>query len=129
MKDSYAQLVAQKTKDNLPCINAPLIAMMSNQAKPSQCNISRTICSTRYLLSKAITQRIHVDLIGDNIWKRLPQRQHSDSLGEGDHQLILKFWDTSTTISPIKKDVKRNRMGVNTWEEHPIHYLQETQVN
>jgi hypothetical protein len=34
MKDAYAQLVAQKAKDNLPYRNALLIVMMSNQTRP-----------------------------------------------------------------------------------------------
>jgi hypothetical protein len=52
----------------------------------------------------------------------------SNSLGEGDCQLILKFWDTTTTISPIRKDVKHRCTKMNTWEEHCTHYLQKMQV-
>ncbi len=66
MKDANAQLVAQKTKDNLPYKNALSTAMMSNQARPFQRNISRMLGSTKHLLSKAITQRIHLDLTWDN---------------------------------------------------------------
>jgi hypothetical protein len=55
MKDAYAQLVAQKTKDNLLYRSALLIAMVSNQVGPFQHYIFKMIGSTRYLLSKAIT--------------------------------------------------------------------------
>jgi hypothetical protein len=72
MKDAYAQLVAQKKKDNLPYRNVLLIAVVSHQSGPSQHYIYRTIGGSRYLLSKAITRKIHVDLIGDNIWGGLP---------------------------------------------------------
>jgi histidyl-tRNA synthetase len=51
MKDAYAQLVAQKTKDK----NVFFTIVVSNQIGPSQRYISRTIGCTKYLLSKAIT--------------------------------------------------------------------------
>jgi len=40
MKDAYAQLVAQKKKDNLPYRNVLLIAVVSHQSGPSQHYIS-----------------------------------------------------------------------------------------
>jgi hypothetical protein len=49
-------------------------------------------------------------------------------VGEADRELILNFWDTSTTISPNHKDLKQQHIGVKTWEKHPTHYLQKTQV-
>ncbi len=69
-----------------------------------------------------------MDLIGENFWGGLPQKHHSHALGEGDLQLVLDFWDTTTTISPIRKDGKCHHIGVKTFEDHPTHYLQETQV-
>jgi hypothetical protein len=47
-------------------------------------------------------------------------------VGEIDHELILNFCDTSTTISPNRKDLKWWHIGVKTWEEYSTHYLQET---
>jgi hypothetical protein len=55
MKDAYAQLVTQKTKDHLPYKNALLTVVVSNQARAFQRYISRMISSTKYLLCKAIT--------------------------------------------------------------------------
>jgi len=31
----------------------------------------------------------------------LPCKQHSNDFDEDDHQMVLDFWDTTTTISPI----------------------------
>jgi hypothetical protein len=75
MEDAYAQLVVQKEKDNLPYRNVLLTAMVSHQSGPFQHYIFQTIGGSIYLLSKAITQKIHVDLIGDNIWGRLPWKR------------------------------------------------------
>jgi hypothetical protein len=74
MKDVYAQLVVQKTKDNLPYKNVLLTAMVSRQRGPSHSYIFQTINGSRYLLSKAITWGIHGDLIRDNIWGGLPRK-------------------------------------------------------
>jgi len=128
LKIAYAQLVAQKSKENLSYRNTFFTIVVSNEVGPSQCYIFKTIGGSRYLLSKAVTHRIHVGLIGDNIWGGLPQKWCSNIAGEVDHELILNFCDTSTTISPNCKDLKWRHIGVKTWEEHPTHYLQETQV-
>jgi hypothetical protein len=73
MKDVYAQLVAYKTKDNLPYRNVLLTTMVSHQRGPSHRYIFRTINGSKYLPSTAITWGIHVDLIRDNILGGLPQ--------------------------------------------------------
>jgi hypothetical protein len=72
LKIAYAQLVAQKSKENLSYKNTLLIIVVSNEVGPSQHYISKTISGSRYLLSKVVTYKIHVGLIGDNIWGRLP---------------------------------------------------------
>jgi hypothetical protein len=108
--------------------NSLLTTVASNQVGTSQWFISKTLSSTRYLLGKAITRRLHVNLTKENFWGGLPWKCHSNVLGEGDLQLVLNFWDITTTISPIKKDVKCHHVGVKTFEDRPIHYLQETHV-
>jgi len=87
----------------LPLFNivGPFLGLTRNlgvRHGPSQRYISRTIGGSKYFLSKAITHRIHVGLIGDNVWGRLPQKRCSNIVGEIDHELILNFCDTSTTI-------------------------------
>jgi hypothetical protein len=67
LKTMYAQVVAQKPKENLPYRNAFLTAMVSYEAGPSQQYIFKTIGGSRYLLSKAIPHGVHVTLIGENI--------------------------------------------------------------
>jgi hypothetical protein len=68
----------------LPFKNALLTAIASNGAGPSQHFISRTIGGTKYLLGKAIMRRMHVYVIGDNTWGRLPQNRRLDAINEGD---------------------------------------------
>ncbi len=46
----------------------------------------------------------------DNIWGGLPWKCWLDALAEGDHQLVLDFWNITMTISPIRKDVKHRHI-------------------
>jgi hypothetical protein len=91
LKIAYAQLVAQKSKENLSYRNTLLTIVVSNEVGPSQRYISKTIGGSRYLLSKAVTHRIHVGFIGDNIWGGLPQKWCSNIVGEIDHELSWIF--------------------------------------
>jgi hypothetical protein len=66
--------------------------------------------------------------LNENIWGGLPRKQCCDLFDEKDHDLILRWWNVATTISPIAKDVKRRQTNITTFEEHPTPYLQESQV-
>jgi hypothetical protein len=68
------------------------------EASPPTYYISKTIGISKYLLSKAIPWKIHVDMIGKNIWGGFPQINVFYDLGENDRQLILEFWEMATTI-------------------------------
>jgi len=106
LKTMYVQFVTQKSKENLPYTNAFLTAVVSNEVGPSQRYICKIFGGSRYLLSKAITRKVHVNLIEENIWGRLPWKWCSNVVAKGDHELILKFWDIATTISTNQKDMK-----------------------
>jgi DNA polymerase sigma len=58
----------------------------------------------------------------------MPWIRWCDTLNEEKKSLILNWWETTTTISPNTKDVKRRQIVVNTIENPPTHYLQESQV-
>ncbi len=66
------QLVAQKSRDDKPYINAFLNIVVSIEASPPTYYISKTIGISKCLLSKTIPWKIHVDMIGKNIWGGLP---------------------------------------------------------
>jgi hypothetical protein len=103
LKTMYAQLVAQKPKENLPYKNALLTTMVSNEAGPFQRYTFKTIGGSRYLLSKVITQRVHANLIRENIWGKLPRNWCSNVVVKGDHELIFKFWTQPQPSHQIEK--------------------------
>jgi hypothetical protein len=83
-------LKAHKSKENLSFKNAFLTVVVSNNnGGPSQRFISKTIGGTKYLMGKVVMQKIHVDLIGENIWGGLSWKMRLDVTDEIDHQLIL----------------------------------------
>ncbi len=73
-------------------------------------------------------RHVHVDEIRENLWGVLLQKHHCDIISEGNHETILKWWETTTTISPIKKDVKRRCINAKVFYKHPPSYLQESHV-
>jgi hypothetical protein len=83
-------MASNKLKESLPIKNV-LTKEMSNQISPSQHFISKAIGGIVCLLGKDVSRRIDVDLIRENIWGRLPLKQHSNVMDEIDHQLILNF--------------------------------------
>jgi hypothetical protein len=96
---------------------------MSNQHRGSQSFLSITIGASRYSLRKAIVKQVHVDQNWVNIWGGFPPKRQCDVFNEKDCNLIKDQWDTTTTISPNRKDVKRKRINTKTFEQHAIHYL------
>ncbi len=60
------------------------------------------------------------------LWGGLHQKHHYDIISEGDREVILKWWETITTIAPIHKDVKRRCISAKVFNKHPTHYMQES---
>ncbi len=84
------QLKVHKSKENLSFRNVIITIVVSNNiGGPSQRFISKTIGGTRYLMGKVVMQRIHVDLIGENIWGRLPWKMWSNAMDETNYSLLL----------------------------------------
>jgi hypothetical protein len=54
------------------------------------------------------------------------QKQQYDVFSEKDYNLVKDWWDTTTTISPNKKDVKKNKISTKIFELHATHYLHES---
>lgn len=44
-------------------------------------------------------------------------------------QTIVTFWIEHIRVSPNKKDICRKQLGRKLYEEHPIHLLDDSQVN
>ena len=128
VQQAYSQMVANKSTENSIYRNALLSAVVPPTTGPSQLFLARTLRATRHALRKAIVRRAYIDDIGEKFWGGMPRKHRNDCVNEDDRQKIVNFWDTSTTISPISKDILYQRTGPWKFNEHPKHYLQESQV-
>ncbi len=105
-----------------------LSIVVSTNGKRSQNHITKTIGANRDSIQKTMVRRIHVHHIGENIWGSLPRKRQCDVVNDEDWELIMKWWETSMTISPNQKDVKRQKIAPKTFERHVTHYLQKSQI-
>lgn len=121
-------MTLNKSSKNRVYRNAILFAIVSSTNGASQNFIPKALRATRYSLRKALIRKVHVDETNENVWVGLPRKWHCDVIDEKDCELIMRWWDNATTISQNKKDIKRRRISMKTFEEHLIHYLQESQV-
>ncbi|KAG0620499.1 hypothetical protein M758_4G220900 [Ceratodon purpureus] len=94
----------------------------------SQRMICKALGASRYLVRKAFQRRAEVDEIGENLWAGGDRKRRSDALSAEDQNAVCSWWETETTVSPNKRDVKRRRIGMKDHETHATHYLQVSQV-
>ena len=106
--------------------NIVLTAAVSNGE--SQRMICKALGASRYLVRKAYQRRAEVDETGENLWAGRDRKRRSDALSAEEHGAVSSWWETETTVSPNKKDVKRRRIAAKEHEEHATHYLQVSQV-
>ena len=94
----------------------------------SQRMLCKALGASRYLVRKAFHRRAEVDETGENLWAGGNRKRRSDALSAEDQSSVCGWWETETTVSPNKKDVKRRRIGPKEHETHATHYLQTSQV-
>ncbi len=99
-------MATNRSSVNLIYQNALLSAFVSCKNGVSQSFILKTMGANRYFLRKAIVRRIYVGRLG-RTFGRIPQKRPCDVLNEQDSNLVKKWWDIASTISPNTKDVKR----------------------
>jgi hypothetical protein len=126
MREVYATLTFARQGKNSLFINVLVTTMVSNVDNTSQQHIAKAIGATRYMVWKVIECCVHVDETGEKLWGVLPRKWHCDMMIEGDHETMLKWWETSTIVSLIHKDVKKRCISAKVFDKHPIHYLQES---
>lgn len=116
MKVAYAYITTTRHFKNLTFTNVLLYVVVSTSANTNQMHIAKTIGAFRYFIWKVINIKIHGDQRSDNFWGGLPRKCWCDVINVEDWELILKWWETSITISPIQKDMKHWRIGVKKFD-------------
>jgi hypothetical protein len=88
---------------------------------------SRILGTHHANIKRAAMRREFAVQEGSSLW-RLPTWKQRPGLSENTVESIVAWWTTEMRVSPNKKEMTRNRIGPNEHEEHPTHYLCETQV-
>jgi hypothetical protein len=71
---------------------------------------------------------LQLDANEDAFWVNRKKHTRSSQVTVARKDLIVDWWTTQSTISLNTKDIVRNRVVVNMWAKHPVHYLQVLQV-
>jgi len=74
-------------------------------------------------IKQALARRVLLDTKQDVFWLQAQVRVRSDSISNVVKNLISKWWDEETTVSPNRKDIVRRCIAPKVYIEHAIHYI------
>jgi hypothetical protein len=107
----------------------------SLMAKDIVCTLasSHSVGSSRGLakvlgIKKAIMRKVLLDTQSEFFWTCYKRATKSDILPKSVRMLVIKWWTTQSTISPERKRVLQKRIAVRSFESHPTHFIQVSQV-
>jgi hypothetical protein len=129
MREAYLTLTYVRQGQNFQYRNVLVTSMVSNSTNTNQIQIANAIGASRYMIQKALEHHVHVNETWKNLWGGLPEKCHCDMISEGNYREVLLWWETSITMSLIRKDVKWKHMSAKVFKQHPTHYLQKFQVH
>jgi len=105
LKLAYAYITTTQHFENLTFKNV-LFVVVFVSFNTNKMHVAKTIGVSWYSIQKAIDKRVHVNQACDNFWGGLPRKHRCDVINVENQESIFKWWETSTTVSPIQKDVK-----------------------
>jgi hypothetical protein len=103
--------------------------LASSQSLGSSRGLARALGVDRRNIKKAIMRRVLLDTQKDAFWTCYKRAARSDVLPESMRLLVIKWRTTQGTISSKRKRVLRKRIAVKTFESHPTHFIQVSQVS
>lgn len=89
--------------------------------------LSRVLGTKASNISNAIQRRQALESNGSSIFT-LAERRRREGMSHNTKALVNLWWTSETRVSPNKKDVTRKRLGPKMYEQHPTHFLLESQV-
>jgi hypothetical protein len=88
-------------------------------------SLSRVLQTNPSNINAALERRLGLDVPSF----ALLMRKKRPGLSEYIRSTVRTWWHQHTRVSPNKKDVTRHRVGSKEYDEHPTHYLTDTQAN
>jgi hypothetical protein len=128
LKEDLNEVKGVHSAEELAYKGAILNSVVGGRIKVGQISRYSRILGTHHAnIRRAAMRRESTVQEGSSLW-RLPTRKPRPGFSGNTVELIVARWTMETCISPNKKEMTRNRIGPNEHEEHPTHYLCETQV-
>lgn len=103
------------------------LASSSNMG--SRRSVADVLGVDRRNLKRGMDRRLLLDTQQNAFWLSSKSPHRSDALPDSVIEVIIEWWTSETTVSPNRKDIVRHRTGVKQYEEHPMHYLQVSEVS
>jgi hypothetical protein len=82
----------------------------------------------RRSVRKGISHKVSLDTAHNAFWLHYRRAQRSDAMSSVDKEVVRKWWEEETTVSPNRKDIINHQSGIKEYESHPTQYLQVSQV-
>jgi hypothetical protein len=109
-----------------------ILCTLASSSSSSSCRgVVGALGMDRRTIRRGIGRRIQLDGLNQPFWINYRRSGRSDSISVATKNLVQEWWTTETQISPNRKDICRRKSGTGIkgdYEEHPIHYLQTSQV-
>lgn len=93
-----------------------------------QTTLATALGIRRHNLHRASKIRAHLDSDASKAYPMGERRVRCDKISDAVRKLVQQYWDSHTRISPCKNNFARKRLGRKDYEQHQVHWLEETQV-
>ena len=101
----------------------------ASQSVVSCTGVARLLGVDRRNIKRALVRRLQLDAHEDAFWINRKRTTRATQVTAEMKAQVIEWWTTESSISPNRKDIVRKRLSVNMWTEHPVHYLQVSQVS
>ncbi|CAM6081914.1 unnamed protein product [Calypogeia fissa] len=130
MKQTLSIIKTAKRKDHLATKHALLTALVGQTTVQNrhQSSLAKALGIKRGNLCRASKRR---KLIDDDLFMKYPmgeRKVRSDKISDAVRLIVERYWESNTRISPCTKDKAQLRLARKKYEEHRIHWLEETEV-
>ena len=107
-------------------IEAAIISTEENQA--AEAAIRCVGLNKRAVRRAMIRRHLLKKSAQGELWARLDRKKRKDALPQSTIDVVVLWWTNETRVSPSKKDVRKQRIGVKKSLYHVRHWLEERQV-
>lgn len=131
LKTSLRTVKTARRKDHLAAKQVLMTALAGESIVSNryQTCLARALGIKRQNVHTASKRRKLIDGDSSVKYPMGERKVRSDKISNEIRKIVQKFWESNTRISPCKKDRARLRLFRKVYEEHQIHWLEDTEVH